>query len=111
MKQILLFMFALFLCPRVNAAAEETIRGVLEKTTRAGACAQITDVLGETYYVLKTDESEKLVADFVGKNIRVVITGTAEQKEGDASWYFNLKSVKKYEAKTEGKPATESKKE
>ena len=93
-----------------QAATEESIRGVLEKTTKAGASAQITDVLGEVYYIVKTDEADKAVADFVGKNIRVVIIGTAEQREGDAAWFFNLKSVKKHEPKSaEAKPASDPK--
>lgn len=105
MKWTLALVVLMLLSAGVHAAADETIRGVLEKTVKPGACAQITDVLGEVYYVVKTDESEKAVADFIGKNIRVVITGTAEQKEGDPAWFFNLKSVKKYEAKTaEAKP-------
>jgi hypothetical protein len=85
----------------VAQSAEETIYGILEKTTRAGASAQITDTLNETYYITKSDVTDKLIADFVGKNIRVVITGVAERKEGDTSWYFNLKTVQKNEAKKE----------
>jgi hypothetical protein len=80
-------------------AAEEKIRGVLEKTVRAGACAQITDALAETYYITKSDEAEKMIAEYVGKNVKVVITGTVESKEGDPAFYFTLKSVEPYTPK------------
>jgi hypothetical protein len=93
-------LIALLLCVSLKiGAAEEKIRGVLEKTTKAGACAQITDALNDIYYVSKTDEAEKAIADFVGKNIRVVIAGTVEQKEGDPAFFFSLKTVQKYEPK------------
>ena len=85
--------------------AEEKIRGTLEKTVKSGACAQITDALAELYYVNKTDEAEKLVAPFVGKNEKVVITGTVEQKEGDPAYYFTLKSVEAYAPKLPPAPA------
>src|SRR5437016_4733530 len=80
-------------------AAEEKIRGVLEKTAKPGACAQITDALSDVYYITKTDESEKAVASFVGKTQKVVITGTVEAKEGDASLFFNLKTAEAYTPK------------
>jgi hypothetical protein len=80
-------------------AAEEKIRGVLEKTAKPNACAQITDALNDIYYISKSDESEKLVAPFAGKNIRVVITGTVENKEGDPSYFLNLKSLEEYKPK------------
>jgi CO dehydrogenase/acetyl-CoA synthase gamma subunit (corrinoid Fe-S protein) len=97
----LTFLLAGFLAAlalRVGAG-EEKIRGVLEKTSRPGACAQITDALSETYYVNKTDQAEKLVAEYVGKNIKVVISGIVEQKENDPAYYFALKSVEKYTPK------------
>ena len=74
-------------------AAEERIWGVLEKTAQPGACAQMTDTLGDTYYVERTEDAEKAVAPYVGKNVRVVITGTVEKKEGDPARYFALKAV------------------
>ena len=86
-------------------AAEEKIRGVLEKTVKAGACAQITDALAETYYITKSDEAEKMVAEYVGKNLKVVITGTVDSKEGDPAFYFTLKSVEPYVAKLPPVPA------
>ena len=86
-------------------AGEEKIRGVLEKTTKPGACAQITDALSEIYYVTKSDEAEKMIATFVGKNEKVVITGTVEQKEGDPAYYFTLKSVEAYATKLPPVPA------
>jgi hypothetical protein len=82
-----------------SRAAEEKIRGVLEKTAKPGACAQITDALSDVYYINKTDEAEKAVASFVGKTQKVVITGTVETKEGDASLFFNLKSAEAYTPK------------
>lgn len=87
-------------------AAEETIRGVLEKTVKPGACAQIKDALNEWYFVIKTEESEKLIAPFVGKNKRVVIVGTQEQREGDPAYYFNLKSAEEYVPPVSKKDAT-----
>lgn len=80
-------------------SAEEKIRGVLEKTAKPGACAQITDALSDVYYINKTDEAEKAIANFVGKTQKVVITGTVETKEGDASLYFNLKTAEAYTPK------------
>jgi len=80
-------------------SAEEKIRGVLEKTAKPGACAQITDALSDIYYINKTDEAEKAVANFVGKTQKVVITGTVESKEGDSSLFFNLKSAEAYTPK------------
>ncbi|HYG77174.1 MAG TPA: hypothetical protein VEK08_19375 [Planctomycetota bacterium] len=95
-RYLLVFaLSALALCSRTHAA-DETIRGVLEKTARPGACAQITDALGDVYFVVKTDESEKAVAPFVGKNQKVVITGTVEMREGDPAFYFNLKTAEAF---------------
>jgi len=79
--------------------AEEKIRGVLEKTVKPGACAQITDALADVYYVTKSDEAEKAVAQYVGKTTKVVITGTVETKEGDPAFFFNLKAVEAYAPK------------
>ena len=56
----------------------EKIRGVLEKTVKPGACAQITDALSEIYYVVKSDEAEKAIEKYVGKNEKVEISGTVE---------------------------------
>jgi len=81
-------------------AAEEKIRGLLEKTIRPGACAQITDVLNDVYYVVKTDEAENAVAPFIGKGQKVVITGTVENREGDPGLYFDLKSAEAYVPKS-----------
>ena len=115
-KTILLPALLLSVVLAANAA-EEKIRGVLEKTEKPGACAQITDALSDIYYLTKTDETEKLITDYVGKNIKVVITGVVETKEGEPVYYFNLKSIEKYvsklppaatpkdETKTEVKPA------
>lgn len=80
-------------------AAEEKIRGVLEKTAKPGACAQITDALSDVYYITKTDEAEKAVAGFVGKTQKVVISGTVETKEGDAALFFSLKTAEAYTPK------------
>jgi hypothetical protein len=90
-------VWALGLCAAGSAwaaaPADERIRGVLEKTVRPGACAQIRDALQETYYILKNEETEKKIAPYVGRNATVVITGTAETREGDPSQYFALKTV------------------
>jgi hypothetical protein len=96
------------LCLTVKAS-EEKIRGVLEKTAKPGACAQITDALADVYYVSKTEEAEKAVAKYVGKNERVVLSGTVEQKEGDPAFFLNLKAVEPYAAKMP--PAPEPKAE
>lgn len=92
-------IFTLLVMTVAARSAEEKIRGILEKTTKAGACAQITDALSDVYYITKTDESEKAVANFVGKNQKVVITGTVEAKEGDLSLFFNLKGAEAYTPK------------
>jgi hypothetical protein len=92
-------------------AAEEKIRGVLEKTAKAGACAQITDALSDVYYVTKTDQAEKAVADYVGKNVKVVVTGTAENREGDPANYLVLKAVEPYTPKMPPAPPPEVKKD
>jgi hypothetical protein len=105
MRRLLAFAFVLGLAATVRGG-EEKIRGLLEKTVKPGACAQITDALAETYYINKTDEAEKLVASFVGKNEKVVITGVVEQKEGDPSYYFVLKSVEPYAPKLPPAPAS-----
>ncbi|MFH0938113.1 MAG: hypothetical protein V1899_02360 [Planctomycetota bacterium] len=86
-------------------AAEEKIRGILEKTVKPSACAQITDALSEIYYIVKTDASEKLITDYVGKNIKIVIIGAVETKEGDPAYFFNLKSLEKYEPKLPPAPS------
>ena len=88
-------------------AAEETIRGVLEKTVRPGACAQIADALSEIYYIDRTDRAAQLVAPFVGKNIKLVITGVVEKHEGDNAYYFALKTVKRLEPAGATAPAPE----
>jgi len=89
-----------FLLVGVSAwAGEEKIRGVLEKTVKPGACAQITDALSDIYYIVKSDEAEKAIEKYVGKNEKVVISGTVETKEGDPAFFFNLKSVEPYAAR------------
>ncbi|MGD0090736.1 MAG: Ig domain-containing protein [Planctomycetota bacterium] len=80
-------------------AGEEKIRGLLEKTTHPGACAQITDALADVYYIVKSDEAEKAVAKYAGKTEKVVVAGTVETKEGDPAYFLNLKSVEPYAPK------------
>ena len=104
MRRILVFVVVLGVMASVRGG-EERIRGLLEKTMKPGACAQITDALAEIYYINKTDEAEKLVASFIGKNEKVVITGTVEQREGDPTYYFVLKSVEAYAPKLPPAPA------
>jgi hypothetical protein len=87
----------------VSRAADEHIRGVLEKTVKAGACVQVTDALNETYYVVKTAESEKLCNELLGK--RVVLTGVVEERAGDPAYYLNLKAAEPYQPKLPPKPA------
>src|SRR5690349_87069 len=100
----IILSMAVLLAAFSTQAAEEKIRGILEKTARPNACAQITDALNDVYYITKSDEAEKAVANFVGKNVKVVITGTVEAKEGDPANYFNLKSVEPYAPKSAGSP-------
>jgi hypothetical protein len=76
---------------------------VLEKTVKAGACAQVTDALNEIYYVVKTAESEKQCNELMGK--RVVLTGTVEQRAGDPAYYLNVKASELYQPKLPAKPA------
>src|SRR5947207_3099301 len=83
----------------VARAGEERIRGMLEKTDKAEACAQIKDALNELYYVTKSDAAEKMVANFVGKSQRVVLTGTVENKSNESVPYINLKTVEPYAPK------------
>ena len=78
-------------------AADEHIRGVLEKTVKPGACAQITDALKEIYYVVKNDEAEKACAELMGK--RVVLTGVVEQRQGDAAYFLSLRKAEPYQPK------------
>ena len=59
----------------------------------------MTDALSEIYYINSTDEAEKALIKYVGKNIKVVITGNVETKEGDTSYFFELKSVEPYAPK------------
>lgn len=104
MRQIMLIV-SLVVLSSGAFAAEEKIRGVLEKTVKPGACAQITDALAEVYFITKSDEAEKLVATYVGKNEKVVVTGTVEQKENDPAFYFTLKTVEPYAPKMPPAPA------
>lgn len=83
---------------------DEHIRGVLEKTARTDACAQITDALNEIYYVAKGDAAEKMCAELMGK--RVVLTGTVEQHAGDTAYYLVLKKAEAYQAKLPAAPKT-----
>lgn len=96
---------ALLLTARLTGAAEEHIRGVLEKTGKEGACAQITDALNDIYYVVRTPEAQKLCEPLMGQ--RVMLTGVVEQKQGDTSYFLNLKSASPYQPKLPpGKPET-----
>lgn len=83
---------------------DEHIRGVLEKTARTDACAQITDALNEVYFVAKGDAAEKMCASLMGK--RVVLTGTVEQHPGDPAYYLVLKKAEAYQAKLPAAPKT-----
>jgi len=76
------------------SAVEERIRGVLEKTAKPSALAQITDALKETYYVAKSDNAEKLCKDLMGK--RVVIAGTVEQRPGEADFILIVTKAEEY---------------
>ncbi len=77
-------------------AVEERIIGVLEKTAKSGACAQITDVLKETYYVAKSSQAERLCKPLIGK--KVVVAGVVEERNGDPSYYFKLRNARAYSA-------------
>ena len=88
---LLLWMLAFSAC-----GAEERIRGILEKTARPDACAQIIDALDDIYYIAKSDAAEKMIAAFVGRNIVVVVTGNAAGKPAAQGLMLELKSVAKY---------------
>jgi len=104
-----LFVVLTLLLSAHLSAAEERIIGVLEKTTKTGACAQITDSLNEVYYITKTDEEEKLVAPIAGKNIKVVIAGTVESRDAETAYFFTLKTIDAYKPKMPIKDATDPK--
>ena len=95
----MVIMWIVFSAGLVAQAGEERIRGMLEKTEKAEACAQIKDALNELYYVTKSDAAEKMVANFVGKSQRVVVTGTVESKPNESVPYINLKTVEPYNPK------------
>ena len=93
---IVIFMVA----AAVSAVAgEEKFRGILEKTDKPEASAQITDALNEIYYVSKSDATEKMIADYIGKNQRVVVTGTIETKPNTQLQYISAKLVEAYAPK------------
>ena len=97
-RYFLAFLCLAFLSGMVTAqAADEHIRGVLEKTVKPGACAQITDALNEIYYVIKTEEAEKACVELMGK--RVVLTGGVEQRQGDPAYFLNLHKAERYQPK------------
>ena len=81
-------------------AVEEHIRGVLEKTVREGACAQITDALNEIYYVLKTPDSEKLCGQYLGQ--RVLLTGSVEPRGAEGAYFLNVKKAEPWQPKQPG---------
>jgi len=80
-------------------AGEEKIRGMLEKTAKPDSSAQITDALNDIYYLEKNDATEKLVAGFIGKNQKVVVTGTVESKPNDTHFFINVKAVEAFTPK------------
>jgi len=99
-----LFLILALLVPSAPGAfgVEEHVQGVLEKTVREGACAQLTDVLNDVYYVLKTPEAERALADLIGK--KVVITGVVEQRGNDPAYYLSFRSATLYQPKSATKP-------
>ena len=109
MRRAAVIVFLVFcVVARTGAAGEEKIRGLLEKTVQAGACAQITDALGDKYFIVKTDQAEKDTANYVGKAGPVVIAGTVETREGAPALYFNLKSVEPYTPKMPSPPPSKA---
>jgi len=85
---------AILLATAHASAVEERIRGVLEKTAKPNAIAQITDALKETYYIAKSENAEKLCKDLMGK--RVVVTGTVEQRPGDHDFILIVTKAEEY---------------
>jgi len=81
---------------------EERIRGVLEKTAKPNACAQITDALNDIYYVVKTVESEKACAPLIGR--RVVLTGTVEERGEARVYYLTLRRADAYQPGKHDRP-------
>ena len=96
MRSAILFGVALAVCWQLtaNGAVEEQIIGVLEKTAKPGACAQIEDALKETYYIVKTDEAAKACEALFGKKVEV--SGVVEERTGDPAYYFRLKRTQLY---------------
>lgn len=96
MCRLALAAFSLVLLGQALAwgAVEEHIIGVLETTVKPGACAQIKDALKETYYIVKTDESDKACKALIGK--RVEVFGVVEERAGDPSYFFHLRRSQEY---------------
>ena len=82
-----------------SPGAEEKVRGLLEKTAKPDACAQIVDALNEQYYLEKADATEKMIASFIGKNQKVVVTGTIAAKPNESIPFISVKSVEAYTPK------------
>ena len=95
--QLTAFALALSLAfsHKAASAVEEHLRGVLEKTVKPEACAQITDALKEVYYIVAKPEAQKMCADLFGK--RVLLTGTVEQHPGDQEYFFSLAKAESLE--------------
>jgi len=82
-----------------SRGAEEKGGGLLEKTAKPDACAQIVDALNELYYLEKADATEKMIAGFIGKNQKVVVTGTIAAKPNESIPFISVKSVEAYTPK------------
>ncbi|MCX7805139.1 MAG: hypothetical protein N3A38_08115 [Planctomycetota bacterium] len=65
----------------LSRAAEERITGVLEKTTKEGACCQIRDALKDLYFVEASGDVAKICNEMLGR--KVVVTGVVEKKGED----------------------------
>ena len=85
-----------------SEGVEERIRGVLEKTAKPNACAQITDALNDIYYVVKTVDSEKACAPLIGQ--RVVLAGVVEERGAERVYFIMLKKVENYRPKQGDRP-------
>ena len=97
---LLLGLYGVCQAGAVTHAVEEHLRGTLEHTAKVGACAQMTDALKETYYVLNTPEAQKACADLFGK--KALLTGVVEQRVGDQDYYIKLIKLEPWEPTAPG---------
>ncbi len=110
-KRVAAVAVSVFAIGIISHASEEKVRGLLEKTVKPDACAQITDALNEMYYVVKTDAAEKMVANYVGKNQKVVVTGAIETRPNETVPFVTVTAVEVFNPKMPPAPPVAEKKD